>query len=435
MVNRVVLVPTGVVAVVVWSLAGYPHVSAAAAAPAVFQGSAAATGVLLNVTVPGAPATDTPVDGGGPTAQVQVSSLGASAGYAAFPDPSQFVVSAPALARGMAAGGAGGLPPANLPDIPAYPFSVASDVSTTPSAQAGSGPYRISSASDADSSRATAAGGLSGDLLGRAARVQSQASTVSSDTGVVSRASSVLTGVDIGPLSIGYIESTAGQTLDPAGTITPLTDLTIGGMRIGGAPVEVSRQGFNAAGTVTPVSLDQNLTNLLKQSGISLSIVTAQTFPGRVVAPALRITAPFSFPAVPNVGQFNGTMTATVGFATAQLNGATTGEVSPAGSLSGSASPSSGPSPSTGVSGIDPAGPPVADLAAGPRPALPAGATTVGPGPDSVPRDVALSLSGGAADMRHTDGYDTRGLYLLLAVGALLALGLGHLISRPGARA
>jgi hypothetical protein len=37
--------------------------------------------------------------------------------------------------------------------------------------------------------------------------------------------------------------------------------------------------------------------------------------------------------------------------------------------------------------------------------------------------------------MRHTDGYDTRGLYLLLAVGALLALGLGHLISRPGARA
>lgn len=431
--NRVLLVPAGVAAVLASGLAVYPMASASAGTPAVFSGSASASGVIMTVTVPGAPATDTPIDGGGPTAQVAVSSLGSSAGYAAFPDPSQFFVSLPALAQGVAAGGAGGLPPATLPNIPPYPFSVSSDVNTTPSAEAGSGPYRITSKSATGSSTATATSGANDNLLGSAALADSQASVASSADGVVSSATSILKGLAVGPLSIGYIESKASQTLDSSGATTPFTDLKIGGMRIGGVPVEVSPQGFNAAGTVSPVAMDKNLADVLKQAGITLTIVAAQTYPDRVVAPALRITAPFAFPAVPNVGEFRGTMTTTIGFATAQLTGAGSGDAvsSPASSGTGS-----GVAPSTTGSGINPApGLPVTDFAGASGATLPTTDLTTGqPGAATGNSGVDVSLAAGGGVVPG-DGFDTRRVYLLLAVGALMAFGLGHIISRSGVRA
>src|SRR4051794_1304499 len=66
-----------------------------------FAASAAASGVRMTVVLPDAPVTDTPVDGGGPTAQVALSSLGTSTGYAAFPDPGGLVISAPGLVAGL----------------------------------------------------------------------------------------------------------------------------------------------------------------------------------------------------------------------------------------------------------------------------------------------------------------------------------------------
>src|SRR5438094_180719 len=96
-----------------------------------FSGSAAAGGVRATLAVPEAPVTNTPVDGGGPTAQVQVDSLGTSTGYAAFPDPGQLVVSIPGLAVGLLSGGPGGVP---IPSPPPYPFAVSSDPTSNPEA-------------------------------------------------------------------------------------------------------------------------------------------------------------------------------------------------------------------------------------------------------------------------------------------------------------
>src|SRR5712692_9172800 len=79
-----------------WSSLG--GAQTASGSVAAFSGSAAAGGVRVTVNVPGAPLTDTPIDGGGPTAQVVVDSIGTSSGYAAFPDPGQFVLSIPGLA-------------------------------------------------------------------------------------------------------------------------------------------------------------------------------------------------------------------------------------------------------------------------------------------------------------------------------------------------
>src|SRR5262249_33084023 len=55
-----------------------------------------------------------------------------------------------------------------------------------------------------------------------------------------------------------------------------------------------------------------------------VEFVAAKQFPDRVVAPALRVTFPFSMPfKVPNVEQSSGTGTLIVGSATAQMNGVT----------------------------------------------------------------------------------------------------------------
>src|ERR1700730_17212281 len=159
------------------------------AQPPAFSGSAAAGGVRVTITVPGAPGTDTPVDGGGPTAQVAVDSIGTSTGYAAFPDPGQFVVSVPGLVVGVLAGGVGPVPPIALPSPPNYPFFVQSDASNTPEASVGSGPWALSASSESGSSKANATAGLQSGLGGNTALVSSTASlSPSASAGVGAKA-------------------------------------------------------------------------------------------------------------------------------------------------------------------------------------------------------------------------------------------------------
>src|SRR5439155_15478256 len=119
----------------------------------------------------------------------------------------------------------------------------------------------------------------------------------------------------------------ATETMDTSGRVTPSTSLEIAGSRVGGVPVELTPQGLVAGSSTHPVPINETLNTMLKQSGITVEVVSAQTFPGRVVAPALKITMPFAMPfQVPNVGQFSGTATVIIGSATAELRGAETGE-------------------------------------------------------------------------------------------------------------
>lgn len=291
-----------------------------------FAGMAAAGGVRMTLTVPGAPGTDTALDGGGPTAQVVVDSIGSSTGYAAFPDPGQFIVSLPALAVGLLAGGAGGLPPTQLPSPPNYPFFVQSDATNDPEVSVGAGPYALSATSEPGSSQAQATAGVRDGLFGNAALAMSTASVspklTTQGTSVVAKAVADLQGLTVGPLTIGQVKSTAIQTLDSTGTVTPSTDLSITGVRIGGVPVELTPKGVVAGGPVQPVPLNDSVNGLLKSSGITVQFVAAQQHPDRVVAPALQITFPFAMPfPIPNVGQFHGTATMIVGSATTQMSG------------------------------------------------------------------------------------------------------------------
>lgn len=73
----------------------------AAAEPLRYQAAAAADGARLSVAVPGATVVDQIIDGGGPTAQAALSSLGGSSALAAQPYPGELAIIGPGLGASL----------------------------------------------------------------------------------------------------------------------------------------------------------------------------------------------------------------------------------------------------------------------------------------------------------------------------------------------
>jgi len=285
-----------------------------------FSGSAAATGIRITMKSSNIPFTDTPIDAGGPTAQVVADSGGTSQGYAAVPDPGPIVIGGPGLAAGVLAGGVPGVvPPTKLPqEPPGYPFYVHSDAGAAPEQKLGSGPFELDATSTPGASKSSARTGLQAGDSAHAGLATSSAQIGPAGGTVVARATSRLEGLTAGPLTIGAITSVATETLDPSGKLTPSTELRVDGLKVGEVSFALSPQGFSSGGSTTPVPLNPSLETALKPSGITVRVVAAQTFPNRVVAPALEVTMPFDS----GPFQYKGTVTLAVGFATAAMTAA-----------------------------------------------------------------------------------------------------------------
>ncbi|HEX3899683.1 MAG TPA: hypothetical protein VHW74_10970 [Mycobacteriales bacterium] len=414
------ILAAGIVAV--FSCIGLVSASADPVAPPGFQSSASAFGVVVSADLPGAPLTDTPLDSGGPSGEASLNSLGEGVGYAAFPDPGQFVISLPGLVAGLLGTGAAGLPPIHLPQLPAYPFEVTAN-STTPTASIGAGAYNISATTGQTYSTGKATAGLQIDAAGNAALLTGSSSIdVNDDGSVVATATSDLQGLTIGPVTLGEITSTATETLSNDGTVTPSSSLSITGVRVGTLPVTVSTKGLNVAGTSVPLPVSSVLNTVLAADHIKLSFVTAQSFKDRVVAPALDITGPLP---TKEIGTKNGTFDLTVGSATASIE------------ATAPAPPSSVGTPGVGSvgSGGDLGTSPVGSGDSGVLPPLPGSDTTSG---DVIPPVVApatgtenpqASLSAASANL-----FDIRSSYLVLCIVGAVAVLLGQLVRLMGVR-
>jgi hypothetical protein len=361
--------------------------------------------------VPGAPATDRPVDAGGPTAQTELSSYGTSRGYAAHPNPGDVVITAPGLIAGF-----GG--PSNLPQ---YPLYVASDAQSNPKASAGQGPYQLSAESRPRMTTARASTGVASDAVGNIALVTSTATVEATADGVTAQATSDTQGLTVGPLAIARITSTATRVLDPTGRATSSTHLALEGVRVGGVAVAIDNGGVNAAGQVVPLPLNQVLAGVLAGARISVAVLPAQEAGGsRVQAPAIRVTVPFDGR---TVGSGEGTLTMTFGEASV--------------SLASSAAPDS--VLAAGVLRPTSAGPPAAAGAG--APALGSAAPATGGQPatsdtgagSSALQPAALGTSAEPLT-KAIPSFDIRSLYLMVGVGALAALGSGQLLRLLGVR-
>lgn len=410
------------VTVAVFSCLGLVSASAASVSPPGFQSTASAFGVLVSADLPGAPLTDTPLDSGGPSGEASLDSLGEGVGYAAFPDPGQFVISLPGLVAGLLSTGAAGLPPIHLPQLPAYPFEVTAN-STTPTASIGAGAYNISAATGQTYSTGKATAGLQIDAAGNTALLTGSSSIkVNDDGSVVATATSDLQGLTIGPVTLGEITSTATETLSNDGTITPSSSLSITSVRVGTLPITVSTKGLNVAGTSVPLPVSTVLNKALAADDIKLSFVAAQNLKNLVVAPALDITGPLP---TKEIGTKNGTFDLTVGSATASI---TATAPAPPTSVGASGAGSVGSGGGLGTS-------PVGSGESGGVPPLPGPDSTSGQvnppavAPATGSEDQQASLSGASANL-----FDIRSLYLVLCVVGAVAVLLGQLVRLMGVR-
>jgi hypothetical protein len=409
------------------------------------------------------PFTDTPIDAGGPTAQVVADSGGTSQGYAAVPDPGPIVIGGPGLLAGVLAGGVPGVvPPTKLPqEPPGYPFYVRSDAGAAPEQKLGSGPVELDASSKSGASQSSARTGLQAGESAHAGLATSSAEIGPTGSTVVAKATSLIEGLTLGPLTIGAIHSVATETLDPSGKLTPSTELRVEGMKVGDASFELTPQGFSSGGSTTPVPVNPSLETALKPSGITVRVVAAQTYPNRIVAPALEITMPFDS----GPFQYKGTITLTLGFATAAMTAAgdytnaipdVTSDPS-AGIGPGSAfeSPSgSGPiattemapvtSDATGRSGaslsLDNSGGASFDTSGGagttsgsPEAGDPS-ATASEPSSAVAPSGVAAGqfLTGNLASRSGASRLDVRAIYLIGVLAAIIAVAGGQAVRRSG---
>jgi hypothetical protein len=248
-------------------------------------------------------------------------------------------------------------------------------------------------------------------------------------------------GLSIGPLTLGEVKSTATETIDANGTITPSTSLEIAGLRIGGVAIEMTPQGFVAGGPTYPLNINSILDGLLKAAGIKVEMLAAQQFPGKVLAPAMQITFPFAMPfAIPNLGKFSGTVTMIIGSTTAQMSGAAAGAASgDTGATPAAGSAGSGTStgfgaasgtPAVGSSGGSPSSPSVGSV---PSPSPASVPLLAAPRP-SAPSRLASSPVGRRAGLGAIRTLDIRSLYLVLVAGVVVAVASGQLIRRLGVR-
>jgi hypothetical protein len=406
-------------AVGVVALAASVRVDAQQAPEAIpaFDASAAADGLRIRLEVPGAPLTARLVDVGAPSVQAAAASLGTSRGYAALPDPGELVQSAPGLAVGLLNQGAAGLPPIALPTLPPYPFKVVSDINGEQHPRLGEGVYELAADSVEDRASASATGGLQTGVAGNIATVRATADAGYRDDGtVVATGTTDLQSLTIGPLSLGRVTSTATATLKD-GAVQPTSSLHISALRIAGIDVAIDDKGLQLASVPVPLPIGSTLAGLLEAAGLDVRFMGAQTFDDAVIAPTLTITTKVDT----GIGVEPGTLTITIGGATATLTGPTATDQpgvvdSGSGIDGGSAVDLSG-----GTGGLVPSvGSDLPDLVAGDLPHRP----TVSSGPVSSNRN----------DLEPVGLFDIQSTYLALAGCAAGLYALGQLIRLLGVR-
>lgn len=278
-ISRLLVLPVAIGGVVAGPLSG-PATGAESFA-GTFGAVAAADAVQVVFIVPHAPASDTVVDAGGPSAQAVLDSVGTSQAFASFPYPGENAVTAPSLIAGASGGAV---------NLPAYPFYVGSTYPISPSAESGSGPYMIKAESTETSSAATASVGLAVEGQGALGLAKSQASTVSAPEAVTADSSSEVTSFAVGPLHLGQVLSNAKVVLGADGTFTREADTRVIGAMVADTPVALTPQGAVVAGSSVPGVDMEPVQQLLAQAKITVEIMPREEVEGGVVAPIVRVT-------------------------------------------------------------------------------------------------------------------------------------------------
>ena len=370
-----------------------------------FTATAAADGTRMTVTIRNAPLTDSPVDGGGPSAQAQLDSTGTSTAFASAPYPGDTAINLPGTAAGF-----------GVPGVPSYPFFLQSSYPLSPQGSVNQGPYRLTTKSDPQQSQGDALVGA--DSNGASAAMHSIASTVVADDGsVTATAKAISQALTVGALRLGSVTSTASLHLKTDGTLERATSLDITGISVGGVSVGLGPKGFTVAGTTIPFPNGDQLTSLLAAQKTAISYIQPVKTDHGEVAPALQITTVQNVP-----GQNPANVVLVVGRASASIEGVAVPKNTPPAEagLGITTAPPAGDS--FGGGSAPAASAPVADtpgaISTGATPRVPFAAAPI----TRVARRGAVDHLGGSS------------IYLVVVGGGLVAFGLAQAMSQLGVR-
>src|SRR4051794_8519695 len=251
--------------------------SASAASGPSFTATASADGTRMSVVIPNGPVTDAPVDGGGPTAQAQLDSVGGSKAFGALPYPGETAVTLPGTLAGLGIAG-----------VPSYPFYVQTSYPVTNKADVNQTGYQLHAASGEHQSQSQALYGTASN--GASAGGNSTASTtLAGDGSGTAKAVSESDGLAVGALRFGSVVSKATAVIKPDGSLARTSSLDVTGMSVGGVAVGFGSAGFTLAGTTVPFPNADQLAGLLAAQHTAVSYLQPTTTKTGVVAPALRI--------------------------------------------------------------------------------------------------------------------------------------------------
>ena len=274
-----------------------------------YQASAAADGTRLSVTIPGATVVDQVIDGGGPTAQAAVSSLGGSSALAAQPYPGELAIIGPGLGASLI----------GAPQPPAYPFVAASRYPSAPEQSVEPNPgYSLVARSTESTSEASARSGAANEAS-KVLLTQATATVKADPDQVVAEASNQVEALTVGPLSIASAASSARVVGKPNGDPERQSSLAVNGITITGQAVGFTDAGFVTPGGATPLPSSDPLLKALSSAGVAVSYLKSETTPTGVVAPGLQIV---TTQAVPGVGR-TATISLTLGRASANAQAST----------------------------------------------------------------------------------------------------------------
>ena len=231
------------------------------------------------------------VDGGGPSAQASLDSLGTSNGFASFPYPGETGVAILGLAAILTS-----------KPLPQYPFYISTSNPTRLTDRVDNVGYHLASDSDASTSAARAQMGetnLTGDLDTGAI---SDSRVHRSDDGAVVAESSTRVGLQIGPITIRGFESSARVVRTPEGETTPTSTFAFGVLRIAGIEIALTDKGIAIGPTVLPVGDLAALTRSLAGQGTTVEVLPAALSKTAVLSAGLRIRTEQVIPGIDRQG-------------------------------------------------------------------------------------------------------------------------------------
>ena len=252
-----------------------------ASAAATYSAVAAAEGLRVSVLAENGPATNTPIDFGGPVAQSTVDSLGVSRSFASHPYPGELPVSGPGLVAGVSGGAV---------NLPAYPWYVNAEHPAAPERSYDQGGIHLAAKADEQASSAAGSSGVKSDQATAGFAGASAVTEAKHDGAVRSTATSEVQGVGIGPLVIGRLLASAETVREPSGNVVKRAELTGTGLTVGGVGVVLTPKGLAVGDAQLPTADTAAVQRTLDEAGMKVRYVAGREDATGVVSPALEIS-------------------------------------------------------------------------------------------------------------------------------------------------